>query len=163
MVLNCQNAIKIDPKLATPELNFIWNWIEKISYTSPKYDMKTIYGTTYAGIEILVNSVTSQSSQFEENCDWGCSRVFTNGKRQQMLKMCMWPEFGNTDGLRKICDNILQHDSTIDAHLRVIFVSLAACQGLLAKDVSQFIRGRQILPELYYALTLVANKSLHIF
>uniref|UniRef100_A0A914Y3N0 GATOR complex protein MIO zinc-ribbon like domain-containing protein n=1 Tax=Panagrolaimus superbus TaxID=310955 RepID=A0A914Y3N0_9BILA len=118
MVLNCQNAIRVDPKLTTSELDFVWNWIEKIGYTSPKYDLKTIYGTTYAGIEFLVNSVASQSSQFEENCDWGCSRVFTNGKRQQMLKMCMWPEFENT----------------IDAYLRVIFISLAACQGQLAKD-----------------------------
>uniref|UniRef100_A0AC34QCH8 GATOR complex protein MIO zinc-ribbon like domain-containing protein n=1 Tax=Panagrolaimus sp. JU765 TaxID=591449 RepID=A0AC34QCH8_9BILA len=139
LTVNCLTAIKNNPKLASSEIMFLWNWLERMSKINPKYNLESLYGHCYVGIDVIIDSVQSVSSQYDENCDWGTSRVFTNEKRQQMLQMCLWPEFGDAEGLKKICDRIILEKS-VEAYIRAIFISLAACQGGLAKEYARKLK-----------------------
>lgn len=139
LIINCQTAIKYNPKLASSEIMFLWNWLERMNKINLKYNLEAAYGHCYVGIDVIIDSVQSISSQYDENCDWGTSRVFTNEKRQQMLQMCLWPEFGDAEGLKKICDKITLEKS-MEAHIRAIFISLAACQGGLAKEYARKLK-----------------------
>uniref|UniRef100_A0A7E4UZD1 Zinc_ribbon_16 domain-containing protein n=2 Tax=Panagrellus redivivus TaxID=6233 RepID=A0A7E4UZD1_PANRE len=133
MIQGCQNVAKVDPALTNKQLDFVWKWIDRMNQINTKYDDFKNLGRNYPGIRHLVLSVVSESSQIEEaDCDWGSSRVFTNDLRQQMLTMTMWPEFRDTDGVKKICDEVFK-ERTLAAYIRASFLALAACQGALAR------------------------------
>ncbi|KAI1731887.1 zinc-ribbon like family domain-containing protein [Ditylenchus destructor] len=133
VVESSRKAIDKDPN-ANDDLKFCWRWIDRLYQFD---EFQQLYSTKFPGITHIIEAGKEKSIPSIKSDDVTYrNRIFTNERRDTILKICGWPPFDDVldrTACKLMFDELMQR-GTVQSQSRAAALAVFAVQGANCKQ-----------------------------
>uniref|UniRef100_A0A915EHD8 GATOR complex protein MIO zinc-ribbon like domain-containing protein n=1 Tax=Ditylenchus dipsaci TaxID=166011 RepID=A0A915EHD8_9BILA len=132
IIESSRNVIENDP-YANEDIQFCWRWVHRM-YHYPD-DLQKTYLTRFPGIKHIIKDMKSSSTTRNDEITYR-NRVFTNEKRETILRICGWPSFEDRTACKLMFDELMNRPK-VESKTRACALAMFSVQGANSKEYLQ--------------------------